>query len=115
MSAYDNLVTNINKVKYNTVFQADKIVYEGTYSQSIAGGGTTTTVILSNPYRAKCFITLAWSIDNTNFYPAQAYTAASAPYTANGWVDADNVYIYLENFSASTVIIYVKYALDVIT
>lgn len=115
MTTYDNLVTNINKVKYNTVFQSDKIVYEGTYSQSIAGGGTTATITLANPYGAKCFITLAWSIDNVNFYPAQAYTAASAPYTANGWVDATSIYIYMENYSGGTVTIYTKFALDTIT
>lgn len=115
MSAYDNLTTNINKVKYNTVFPSDKIVYEGTYSQSIAGGGTTATITLDNPYDAKCFITLSWSIDNTNFYPAQAVVSPSNPYTANGWVDATSVYIYMENFSGSTVTIYTKFALDVIT
>lgn len=115
MTAKDNLASNINKVKYNTVFPSDKIIYEGTFNQSIAGGGTQSTYTVANPYGKKCFITLSWSIDNVNFYPAQAYTDGTAPYTANGWVDASNVYIYLENFSAGTVTIYVKYILDTIT
>lgn len=115
MTAIDNLQTNANKVRFTSLFPTDKIVYEGTFSRSVAGGGTEVTSEITNPYGIKAFITLAWSIDGTNYYPAQAYTSPTAPYTANGWVDANKIYIYMENYSGGTVTFYVKFALDSIT
>lgn len=115
MTAYDNLLANANKVRFASIFPPDKIVLEDTYSQSLAGGGTTTTVTIPHNYGQKCFITLRWSVDGTNYYSAQAYTDASAPYTANGWCNDTNVYIYLENYSAGTVTFYIDYKLDSIT
>lgn len=115
MSILDNLVTNADKVRFTSLFPTDKIVHEGTYTRSVAGGGTQVTDSITNPYGKKAFITLAWSVDGTNYYPAQAYTAITAPYTVNAWVDASTIYIYMENYSAGTVTFYIKYALDSIT
>lgn len=115
MSALDNLIANANKVRFTSLFPTDKIVYESTFSRSVAGGGTQVTTSITNPYGQKAFITLAWSVDGTNYYPAQAYTAITAPYTVNGWVDDTTIYIYIENYSGGTVTFYIKYALDSIT
>lgn len=114
MTAYDSLLSNADKVRFTSLFPPDKIMYEGTYSQSLAGGGTSTTITLANTV-GQAFMTLAWSIDGTNYYPAMAYTDSTAPYTANGWCDSNNVYIYMENYSAGTVTFYINYALDSIT
>lgn len=115
MSILDTITNNRNRVAYTTLFPSDKILYEGTLQYSLAGGGTTTTQELPNPTGIKCFITLAWSVDGSNYYPMQAYTDASAPYTANAWVSASTIYLYMENYSAGTVTFYLKYALDSIT
>lgn len=109
-----SLLSNINNVAFASAYPIDKIAYEGTATESVANG-VTTTKTYSNPYGKKAFVTLSWSVDNSNFYPAQAYTSPAAPYTANGWCDASNVYVYLENFSGSTVTFYIKYVLDSIT
>lgn len=114
MSALTTLLTNIDKLRFCSIFPSDKIVYENTYSQSLATGSSTTAT-LENPYGRKCLITLAWSIDNVNFYPAGGYTAVSQPYTANAWVSDSTIYIYLTNSSGGTVTFYTRFALDTIS
>lgn len=111
MSVLTTLLSNINKVRFCSLFPTDKIVYEDTYSQSLATGSSVTVPIV-NPYGRKCFITLAWSVDNVNFYPAEGYTAVSQPYTANAWVSDSTIYIYLTNSSGGTVTFYTRFALD---
>jgi len=101
-------------MRFSTVI--DKIVKEDNVatplSYVVAGGGTTTTQSITNTYGIAGFVTLAWSIDGTNYYPAQAYTDALAPYTANGWCDASDIYIYMENFSAGSVTFDIILTLD---
>lgn len=111
MSALTTLLTNVDKLRFCSIFPSDKIVYENTYSQSLATGSSTTAT-LENPYGRKCFITLAWSVDNINFYPADGYSAYARLYTANGWVSDSTIGIYLENTSGGTVTFYVRFALD---
>ena len=91
----------------------DKVVHEDSTSYSV-GTGATSTQSIDNPYGAKCFITLEWSVDNLNFYPSQAVVDPSNPYTTNGWVDSSSVYFYMENYSGSTQTFYIRYALDTI-
>lgn len=114
MSALTNLTANANKVRFTSLFPSDKIAYEGTFSSS-QGAASSSTYSLPNPYGQAAFITLAWSIDDTNYYPMQAYSTILAPYTANAWVDSTTIYIYLENNSGGAVTIYTKFALDSIT
>lgn len=114
MATLDTLKSNINKVKFTSIFPSDKIVYESTFSKSQSASSSTTTSI-TNPYGQTAFITLSWSVDDTNYYPMQAYSTILAPYTANGWVDSSTIYIYTENNSGGTVTFYIKYALDSIT
>lgn len=108
-----------NNLNYTSALVIDKVVYDDTVtaplSYTVAGGGTTTTQTVTNPYGKVCFITLSWSVDGTNYYPAQAYTTSNALYTANGWVDATSVYIYMENYAVGSVTFSIKYALDTIT
>jgi len=109
--------SQVNKINYSSEYTIDKIVYENkdsplTYS---VADSTTPTQTVTNPLGAKCFVTLAWSVDGSNYYPAQAIVSPSNPYTANGWADATTVYIYMENFSGSTQTFYIKYALDTIS
>lgn len=112
--------SNANDTNFDSNYLVDKVVYENkdtplTYS---VGATTNVTQTVTNSYGAACFITMAWSIDGTNYYsadaviPAAAYTTAQ---TANAWVDATTVYIYLENNSAGAVTFSVIYALDTIT
>lgn len=107
-----------SKINYYSGDNIDKVVYENKDSPlnyNVAGGGTTTTQTVTNQYGAKAKVTLAWSIDGTNYYPAQAYTTSAAPYTANGWCDATTVYIYMENFSGAAVDFRIIYALDTLS
>jgi hypothetical protein len=92
----------------------DKIVYESDISSRTIATSTSTTRTHDNPYGKACFVTLAWSVDNTNFYPSQAILSASNPYTANAWADASTVYVYLENFSGGNATFYYKYVLDTV-
>lgn len=107
-----------NNLNYTAAYAIDKVVYDDPVETplvyNVAGGGTQVTETIPNPYEQVCFITLSWSVDGINYYPAQAYTAATAPYTANGWVDATTVYIFMENFSGSAVDFSIKFALDTI-
>jgi len=102
----------IDDFSFTSDRNTDKIIYEsGVLSYSV-DTGTEPTKTINNPYGAECFTTLAWSVDNVNFYPAQALLSASNPYTANAWCDASTIYIYLYNDSGGTVTFYVKLVLD---
>lgn len=108
-----------NPAKLNFISQdnIDKVVYNNRdtpLSYAVVTGGSSTQTV-PNSYGQKAKITLAWSVDGTNYYPAQAYTTAAAPYTANGWCDASTVYIYMENFSGSTQTFRIVYALDTLS
>lgn len=105
---------SIDTYSFTSDRNTDKIVYESDVLSYGVGNGVTVTHEVANPYGAKCFTTLAWSVDNSNFYPALAVVGASNPYYANGWADNSTVYICLENFSGGTVTFYVKFVLDTI-
>ena len=107
------LVDSFNQVAFATIWNIDKVAYEGTAQYSKTTGSTGSQSI-TNPLGYKCFITLAWSIDNVNFYPALAYTQASAPATVNACVSDSTITFYLDNFSGSTQTFYIKYVLDTI-
>lgn len=110
-------LSNLNVLGFLSTYTIDKIVYENSsapYTFGLADSSTVTNTI-ANPISTKCFITLAWSVDGTNYYPAQAVVSPTNPYTANGWVDNNFVYIYAENFSGSTQTFSIIYALDTTT
>lgn len=112
------MVYDPSKLNFFSLDNIDKVVYENIdtpLSYVVAGGGTTVTQTVPNEFGDKAKITLAWSVDGTNYYPAQAYTASSAPFTANGWCDATSVYIYMENFSAGAVTFRIIYTLDTLS
>ncbi len=89
----------------------DKILHENTKQYTVAA---TTTETKTEPHDAgaPCLPTSRWSVDNVNFYPADAYTEAAAPYTAKVTCDETNAYIWMENNTGSPVTFYVQYTLD---
>ncbi len=103
-----------NLAYFTGKYKTDKVVYESPVLEYSVGGGATNTATIANPYGKKAFITLAFSTNGSDYYPAQAYVTMTNTYTANGWVDANNVYIYCENNSGGTINFYVKYVLDAI-
>lgn len=109
-----SLADNYDKVAFATYWPIDKIVYESPVLTYVQGAGSESTSLVDNPYGRKCFITLAWSFDQTNWYPAQAFTTLTSVQTVNGWVDASNVYIHTRNGAGSSVTFYVKFVLDTI-
>lgn len=112
------MATDFDKLNYISSNVIDKIVIEDAVTTPleyiVAGGGTTTTQTVTNTYGTAGFVTLSWSIDGVNYYPAQAYTDATAPYTANGWCDAASIYIYMENYSGAGVTFRIKFTLDTV-
>lgn len=111
MSVLDTLITNINKVRFCTLFPADKIAVEDTISYSVPDA-TGVTKTIPNPTGKKGFITISWSVDGTNFYPAQAYINASNPYVVNGYVTTSEIAFILQNFSGATATFILNYAVD---
>lgn len=109
-----SLVDNYNDIAFASQFPIDKIAYESEVLSYTQGASSGTTRTLTNEYGRKCFISLIWSTDQTNWYPAQAYVTLTNTYTVNGWVDASTVYIRTENNSGSSITFYVKYVLDTI-
>ena len=105
---------HLNDIYFSTSFPIDKIVYESEVLTYLELASFSTTHTLDNPYGRKCFISLTWSVDNENWYPAQAYIEIANAYTVSGWVDDDNVYILTENINFAGIdrTFYVKYILD---
>jgi len=107
-----------SKLFLNSEFPIDKVVYEVTTPLSYSvGAGATSTQTISNPHGKKAFVTQSWSIDGTNYYPMGAIITNPAVfytilYTSMAWCDASNIYIYMENNSASGATFYIKLALD---
>lgn len=112
MGAYENLQTNINKTKYISLFPTDKIATEGTINYDVADStGVTNTI--PNPTGKKGFLTLSWSVDGTNYYPAQSYINSSNPYAVNGYVTDSQIAFILQNFSGTgTKTFYLRYTVD---
>ena len=111
------MTLDTTKIAFTSDYISDKIVYESpvlTYSQ---GATSSSTKTVANPYGAKAFITLAWSVDGTNYYPANATISTNyvTQYTANGSCSDSTVYIYLENNTGGSITFYIKFVLDTIT
>jgi len=111
MGAYENLITNISKTKFVSLFPSDKIALDDTISYEVPDA-TEITPTIPNPTGKKGFITLAWSVDGTNYYPAQAYTAATNPYAVNGWVSESQIGFILQNFSGGAKTFRLRYVVD---
>lgn len=103
---------NPQAVNFTGKYKTDKVTYESPILEYTVGGGSTNTATIPKTTQGN-LITLAWSVDGTNFYPANAYVTLTNTYTANGWVDGSNVYIYCENNTGGNLTFYVKYVLDV--
>lgn len=112
------MTSDLSKLNYTSQYPIDKVVVDDQVATPLTYTGipdlTQTTQTVPNTFGQKCFVTLSWSVNGTDYYPAQAYTAANAPYTANGWTDSALVYIFLENFSGGTVDFWIKFTLDTI-
>lgn len=109
----------LTDLNFYSGFPIDKVVFENkdTPLSFTVGAGANSTQTVANPLGAKCFITLAYSIDGSNYYPGGAIlpTAIYAEgVVANGWTDATSVYIYMENNLASPQTFSIIYALDTI-
>lgn len=111
VGAYENLITNISKTKFNSVFPSDKIALDDTISYTVADS-TEITPTIPNPTGKKCFITISWTIDGTNYYPAQAFTSAGNPHAINGWVSTSQIGFIIQNFSGATRTYTLRYVLD---
>mgnify|MGYP000930807036 CR=1 FL=1 len=111
VGAYENLITNISKVKFTSIFPSDKIAVDSTISYSVATS-TEITPTVPNPTGKKGFLTISWTVDGTNYYPAQAYTAATNPYAINGWVSTTDIGFIIQNFSGSTKTFTLRYVVD---
>ena len=111
------MTLDTTKIAFTSEYISDKVVYESpvlTYSQ---GASSFSTQTVANPYGVKALTTLAWSVDGTNYYPANATISVNyvTQYTANGSCSASNVHIYLENNTGGAITFYIKFALDTIT
>lgn len=111
MGAYENLVTNVSKTKFTSVFPSDKIAVDDTISYSVPDA-TEITPTIPNPTGKKGFITISWTIDGANYYPAQAYTGPTNPYAVNGWVSSSDIGFILQNFSGGAATFTLRYVVD---
>lgn len=89
----------------------DKILHEDS-KQYVVAAGTTEMKTEGHPAGVPCLPTLRWSIDGVNFYPADAYTEAAAPYTAKATCNETNVFLWMENNTGSPLTFYLEYTLD---
>lgn len=107
------MAVDYTKISFSSDKPIDKILYESEVLQYTVGGGATTTETVPHGLGEQVFVTMAWSVNNTDFYPAQAVVDASNPYLANAWADSSDVYIYLDNAgSGGSTTFYIKYVLD---
>jgi hypothetical protein len=111
-----SLIDNYNLTNFASLFPPDKIALEGEVQYSKpTGAGTGTTETISNPLGYACFITIAWSIDGTNYYGSEQYPTGTSLYSVNGSVSDSTISFYIRNQTGSTQTFYIKYALDTIT
>lgn len=103
---------SFNSLKFSTFWKTDRIGAEGTKSYTKSSTGSTVTETIENPLGYKCLPTIAWSIDGSNFYPANAQVTPSNPYTVNVSVSDSIVTFYIYNNSGSNQTFTIKYALD---
>lgn len=101
-----------NNLLFSTVFPVDKIGASGSVSYTKSSTGTDQSETIPNPLGYKCLPTIAWSVDNVNFYPANAVISPTNPYSANVKVSDTTVTFYMYNNSGSSQTFYITYALD---
>lgn len=134
MSVLDTFLANQDKVRYTTYFNADKVaVYSTKDSSSGIGAGGSLSVTagvppnnsvvyasIPNPYGRKGLMTMSWSLDNVNYYPANVpifyYNATFASYLwqALGFMGCSDSLIYICCTTAfgSAQTMYVQFAMD---
>lgn len=124
-------MVDASKLNLFTPAALDKIPVSDTYQHTLdaatdIGGGfyspKTEEVTIKNPYGQKAFLTLAWSIDNVNFYPQKPtyYNPGVAPYeevgaSVGGAVDDNFIYFYLTHYLGASTTFYIRWALDTIS
>ena len=109
-----SLASNFDKVAFASIWPIDKVVYESPVLTYVQGSSSSSTRTVANPYGKKCFISLVWSLNQVNWYPAQSFTTLTSVQTVNGWVDDTSVYIHTRNGAGSSVTFDVKFVLDTI-
>lgn len=105
----------ISADKVDKIFEKSSIATPLTYA---VGASSSSTQTIAHTLGQKCFMTLAFSTDGTNYYMMQNRRVTSGgvfTYTANGWADSTNAYIFMQNSTASPVTFYIKYVLDTLT
>lgn len=107
-------ISDPDQLRFSTTYPTDKIGTEGEVSYSVSSSSSDQTRTITNPLGYKCLPTMAWSLDNTNFYPPEAALSPSNTRSANIAVSDTTIYFYLYNNSGSNVTFYIKYALDTI-
>lgn len=111
------LTPDVSKLNFVSNYPVDKVVAENKALPLIytVAAYTEVTNSIPNPYGKKCFTTMSWSLDGSNYYPAQAKLSNAFMPSANAWADATNVYFYLDNSGmATSSTFYIIYALDTI-
>lgn len=121
-----------SKLNFFTPENMDKVAASDTFTYTMAAGvndgsGFVTPVeatqILTNPYGRKGFLTIAYSIDNINFYPGKVIwfqpgalpTPNDVRASVGGSVNDENIYFYFTHYIDTPVTFYVRWALDTIT
>lgn len=125
-------MVDASKLNFFTPENMDKVVASDTFTHTMvagvdSGGGfilpVEETRILTNPYGRKGFLTIAFSIDGTNYYPGRViWFQPGAEPTPNdvravvgGSVDDTNIYFYFTHYISVPVTFTVRWALDTIT
>lgn len=107
------MAEDLGKLAFTSTHPIDKIIEESATLSYVVGATTSSTQTISSPSSYTRLPTMKWSINNSDFYPMGTYDSqATGNRGANISVDTNNVYIYLENNSGSSVTFYVKYVLD---
>ena len=118
--------SNPDLIFFSSEYAIDKVLTdEATVSYSIIAGSPGSpqqdTHTISHSQGKACFITYAFSTDNTNFYAAGTtiqFVDLAPIVNQNGhvWVDASvdttTIYFYVNNDYNDAVTVYIKYVLD---
>lgn len=130
MSSIDPIALK-DHIAFMSKYPMDKILYEQntpiTHSVSAAvdgGGGfympKTDIKTIANPIGKKAFITMKWSIDGVNYYPAKPILynpgnpipAGKVGATVGCSISATEIKFYFTHYIPSTVNFSMKYVLD---
>ncbi len=105
----------ISADKVDKIFEKLSVATPLTYT---VGASSSSTQSVAHTLGQKCLITLAFSTDGTNYYMMQnrrTNGTGTFTFTANGWADASNAYIFMQNSTGSSATFYIKYVLDTLT